>query len=158
SELTPVVPGKTHAPHGYRRFIVNGVPLVIRGGGWSPDMFMRYSPGNIRDQLAYVKNLGLNTLRFEGNLPPDDMFAQMHRAGILARPGWQCCDRWEKPWDQWPATLQAGAANQAARVAGWLRDHPSVFTFFQGSDEAPDPVKEDVYLKAFAAADWSTPQ
>ncbi len=158
SDLTPVVPGKTHAPHGYRRFIVNGVPLVIRGGGWSPDMFMRYSPGNIHDQLAYVKNLGLNTLRFEGNLPPDDMFAQMDRAGILAMPGWQCCDRWEKPFDQWPDTLQVNSANQAARVAGWLRDHPSVFTFFQGSDEAPDAAKEAVYLKAFAAADWRTPQ
>src|SRR4029079_5566325 len=59
SDLTPGVAGKTHAPHGYRRFLVNGVPLVIRGGGWSPDMFMRYSPQNIADQLAYVKNLGL---------------------------------------------------------------------------------------------------
>jgi exo-1,4-beta-D-glucosaminidase len=157
SELTPVVAG-THAPHGYRRFIVNGVPLVIRGGGWSPDMFMRYSPQNIHDQLSYVKNLGLNALRFEGNLPPDDMFAQMDRAGILAMPGWQCCDRWEDPIAKWPDALKANAANQATRVAEWLRDHPSVFTFFQGSDEAPDAVKENIYLTAFGAADWRTPQ
>jgi exo-1,4-beta-D-glucosaminidase len=158
SSLTPVVSGKTYAPAGYRRFVVNGVPLVIRGGGWSPDMFMRYSPQNIRDQLAYVKNLGLNTLRFEGNLPPDDMFAQMDRAGILAMTGWQCCDRWEDPITKWPAELRANAANQATRVAQWLRDHPSVFTFFQGSDEAPDAEKEAIYLSAFAAAGWQTPQ
>ncbi|MDN3352117.1 sugar-binding domain-containing protein [Actinomadura sp. DC4] len=158
SDLTPVVDGKTHAPHGYRRFLVNGVPLVIRGGGWSPDMFLRYDPRNIGDQLAYVKNLGLNTLRFEGNLPPDDMFAQMDRAGILAMPGWQCCDRWEDPIAKWPEALRANAANQATRVAQWLRNHPSVFTYFQGSDEAPDATKETIYLDAFAAADWQTPQ
>jgi exo-1,4-beta-D-glucosaminidase len=158
SALTPVVPGKTHAPSGYRKYWINGVPLVIRGGGWSPDMFMRYSPQNIHDQLAYVRNLGLNTLRFEGNLPPDDMFAQMDRAGILAMPGWQCCDRWEDPISKWPDALRANAANQATRVAEWLRDHPSVFTFFQGSDEAPDAAKEQIYLSAFAAAGWQTPQ
>jgi hypothetical protein len=158
SDLSPVVPGKTHAPSGSRRFMVNGVPLVIRGGGWSPDMFYRYSPQNIHDQLAYVKNLGLNTLRFEGNLPLDDMFAQMDRAGILAMPGWQCCDRWEDPSTKWPDALKANAANQATRVAEWLRNHPSVFTYFQGSDEAPDAAKEQIYLSAFDAADWQTPQ
>ncbi|WP_433173055.1 glycosyl hydrolase 2 galactose-binding domain-containing protein [Actinoallomurus sp. CA-150999] len=157
SSLTPVTAG-THASHGSRRFVVNGVPLVIRGGGWSPDMFMRYDPRNIHDQLSYVKNLGLNTLRFEGNLPPDDMFAQMDREGILAMPGWQCCDRWEDPSSKWPDALKANAGNQATHVAQWLRDHPSVFTFFQGSDEAPDAAKEAIYLAAFAAADWSTPQ
>ncbi len=157
SYLTPVKAG-THGAHGYRKFLINGVPLVIRGGGWSPDMFMRYSPSNIHDQLAYIKNLGLNTLRFEGNLPPDDMFAQMDRAGVLAMPGWQCCDRWEDPLSKWPTALQANAANQASRVASWLRDHPSVFTYFQGSDEAPEAAKEDIYLKAFAAAGWQTPQ
>jgi exo-1,4-beta-D-glucosaminidase len=158
SHLTRVVPGKTHAPHGYRQFVVNGVPLVIRGGGWSPDMFMRYSPRNIHDQLSYVKNLGLNTLRFEGNLPPDDMFAQMDRAGILAMTGWQCCDRWEDPSSTWPEALRANARDQASRVAQWLRNHPSVFTFLHGSDEAPDAVKESIFRSAFDAADWQTPQ
>ncbi|MCO5969756.1 glycoside hydrolase family 2 protein [Actinoallomurus soli] len=157
SHLTPVKAG-THTTHGSRQFVINGVPLVIRGGGWSPDMFMRYSPQNIRDQLAYVKNLGLNTLRFEGNLPPDDMFAQMDRAGILAMPGWQCCDRWEDPSSKWPDALKENAGVQAAHVARWLRDHPSVFVFYQGSDEAPDAAKEAIYLKAFSAADWPTPQ
>jgi exo-1,4-beta-D-glucosaminidase len=121
-------------------------------------MFLRYSPSKAADQLSYVKNLGLNALRFEGNFPPDDMFDQMDRAGILAMAGWQCCDRWENTSDTWPAELKANAANQAARVARQLRSHPSVFAFFQGSDYAPDPDKEAIYLKAFRAADWETPQ
>jgi hypothetical protein len=158
SHLTPVVSGQTHAPQGYRQFVVNGVPLVIRGGGWSPELFLRYSAANIHDQLTYIKNMGLNTLRFEGNFPPDDMFTQMDRAGILAMAGWQCCDKWEQDSSDWSAETTANATNQAANVARLLRDHPSVYTFYQGSDEAPDPAKEKVYLDAFAAADWSVPQ
>jgi hypothetical protein len=158
SYLTPVVPGQTIAPAGSRQFVINGRPFVVRGGGWSQDMFLRYSPQYVHDQLSYIKNMGLNAIRFEGNFPPDDMFAQMDRAGILAMPGWQCCNKWEQRSSRWTDEIKANAANQAANVARWLRDHPSVFTFYQGSDNEPDPAKEQIYLTAFAAADWSTPQ
>jgi len=156
SALTPVVAGKTLAPQGYRQFAVNGVPFVVRGGGWSQDMFLRYSAQNTHDQLGYIRNMGLNAIRFEGNFPPDDMFQQMDRMGILAMPGWQCCDKWEHP--DWDDVIRASAANQAANVAAWLRDHPSVFAFFQGSDNEPDPGKEAIFLAGFRAADWSVPQ
>ena len=95
SRLTPARPG-TYGSSGYRQFLINGRPFVVRGAGWSQDMFLRYSPAGIADQLAYVKDLGLNAIRFEGNLPPEDMFEQLDRAGILALPGWQCCNRWEQ--------------------------------------------------------------
>ncbi|SDZ35612.1 Glycosyl hydrolases family 2 [Amycolatopsis xylanica] len=156
SALTPVVPGKTLAPDGYRQFAINGVPFVVRGGGWSQEMFLRYSAQNTRDQLEYIKNIGLNTIRFEGNFPPDDMFRQMDRMGILAMPGWQCCDKWEHTG--WNEEIKASAANQAGAVATWLRDHPSVFSYFQGSDNEPDPEKEAIFLTAFEAAEWSVPQ
>jgi exo-1,4-beta-D-glucosaminidase len=158
SFLTPVVPGQTLGAAGYRQFAINGRPFVVRGGGWSQDLFLRYSPGNVHDQLTYVRDLGLNAIRFEGNFPPDDMFAQMDRMGILAMPGWQCCNKWEQNSSRWSADIKANAANQAATVARRLRDHPSVFTFFQGSDNEPDAAKESIYLTAFAAADWQTPQ
>ena len=158
SFLTPVVAGKTLGPSGYRQFVINGVPLVIRGGGWSQEFFLRYSSQNVHDQLSYIKNMGLNAIRFEGNFPPDDMFAQMDQMGILAMPGWLCCDRWEPDSNRWTAELKTNAANQAANMARRLRDHPSVFSFFHGSDEPPDAAKETIYLDAFKAADWSTPQ
>ncbi len=119
------------------RFSINGVALAVRGGAWSPDEFLRYSPEQAADQLAYVDDLGLNAIRFDGDLPPDDMLAQMDRAGVLALPGWQCCDAWRN------------AANQARTVAARLRDHPSVAGFVQ----RPEPVLQD----AFAAADWRLP-
>jgi len=102
--------------------------------------------------------MGLNAIRFEGNYPPDDMFAQMDRLGVLAMPGWQCCDKWEQVSSRWSDEIRANAANQAANVARRLRNHPSVFTYFQGSDNEPDPVKEAIYLDAFRAMDWQTPQ
>ncbi|MGV9295837.1 glycosyl hydrolase 2 galactose-binding domain-containing protein [Amycolatopsis sp. NPDC003676] len=156
SALTPVVAGKTLAPRGYRQFAVNGVPFVVRGGGWSQDMFLRYSAKNTQDQLGYITAMGLNAIRFEGNFPPDDMFRQMDRMGILAMPGWQCCDKWEHPG--WDDVIRASAANQAANVAARLRDHPSVLAFLQGSDNEPDPGKEAIFLDGFRAADWSVPQ
>jgi exo-1,4-beta-D-glucosaminidase len=153
-----VVPGKTLGADGYLAYRINGRPLVIRGGGWSQELFLRYDPRNVHDQLSYIRNLGLNAIRFEGNFPPDDMFTQMDRAGILAMPGWQCCNKWEQRSGRWSDEIKASAANQAAAVAGELRDHPSVFTFFQGSDNEPDAAKEAIYLTAFARADWRTPQ
>ena len=158
SRLTPVVPGQTLGAAGYRQYAVNGVPFVVRGGGWSQDLFLRYSPRNIHDQLQYIKNMGLNAIRFEGNFPPDDMFQQMDREGILSLPGWQCCNKWEQSSTRWSAEIKASAANQAANVARGLRDHPSVLTFYQGSDNEPDAAKEAIYLDAFRAADWATPQ
>jgi exo-1,4-beta-D-glucosaminidase len=158
SHLTPVVPGVTLGSEGYRQFEINGVPFVVRGGGWSQDLFLRYSPQNIHDQLSYIKNMGLNAIRFEGNFPPEDMFSQMDREGVLAMPGWQCCNKWEQRSSRWSAEIKASAANQALHVAQELRNHPSVFTFFQGSDNEPDAAKEAIYLNAFKAADWQTPQ
>jgi hypothetical protein len=148
----------TYGASGYRKFSINGRPFVVRGGGWSQDLFLRYSPENVGDQLAYVRDLGLNAIRFEGNLPPDDMFQQLDRAGILALPGWQCCDRWEQRSDAWSPQIRASARNQAAHVAALLRNHPSVIAFYQGSDDEPDPAKEALYLAAFRAADWQVPQ
>ena len=105
-----------------------------------------------------MRSLGLNAIRFEGNLPPDDLFRQLDRLGILAMPGWQCCNKWEQDSSEWSPEIRANAANQALHVAQWLRNHPSVFTFYQGSDEAPDPAKERIYLRAFGRADWQVPQ
>jgi exo-1,4-beta-D-glucosaminidase len=158
SHLTKPVPGKTWGPEGYRQFVINGVSFVVRGGGWLQELFLRYSPDNIRDQLSYVKNLGLNTIRLEGNFPPDDFLRQLDRAGILAMPGWQCCDKWEQDSSRWNDEIRASAANQAFNVARMLRDHPSVFSFFQGSDNEPDPAKEAIFLDGFRKADWALPQ
>jgi beta-galactosidase/beta-glucuronidase len=100
TRLIGATPGGT-APDGSRQFLVNGVPFVFRGGGWSEDLFLRYSAADTANQIALIKNLGLNGIRTEGKQMPDDFYEQMDRAGILIDGGYQCCDAWQ------PATRRA---------------------------------------------------
>src|SRR6185437_15084297 len=78
-------------PSGTRAFKINGVPIVIRGGGWSPNLFLHYSAADTARQIALMKAMGLNTIRIEGHIMPDDWFQQMDAAGILVNGGFQCC-------------------------------------------------------------------
>src|SRR5205085_9021205 len=83
------------APQGSRQFLVNGRPFAFRGGGWSEDLFLRYSASDTTEQIALIKNLGLNGIRTEGKQMPDDFYTRMDRAGILIDAGFQCCDAWQ---------------------------------------------------------------
>jgi exo-1,4-beta-D-glucosaminidase len=82
-------------PGGARAFKINGVPTVIRGGGYDPNLFLHYSAADTAKQIALMKNMGVNTIRLEGHIMPADWFQQMDAAGILVNAGFQCCDAWE---------------------------------------------------------------
>jgi exo-1,4-beta-D-glucosaminidase len=148
---------------GHRLYKINGRLLLIRGGGWSPDLFLRYDPTYVQDKLRYVRDLGLNTIRLEGHLETDQLFDLTDQMGILVMAGWECCDKWEgqtnggEPGDTWNSTDYAIAKDSMAAEAVRLRDHPSVFTFLIGSDFAPNAQQETNYLAALNAADWKTP-
>src|SRR5205814_10279312 len=45
------------APDGVRAFKINNVPVVIRGGGCDPDLFLRYSAADTAKQIALMKAL-----------------------------------------------------------------------------------------------------
>lgn len=142
------------APNGVRAFKINNVPVVIRGGGFDPDLFLRYSPSDITKQIALMKAMGVNTVRLEGHLMPDDFYQQMDAAGILINAGYQCCDFWEAT--NYSSADQATYQLSAKTVGQTLRNHPSVFSF-QWSDNAPTSTQETLALNGFAAADYSGP-
>ncbi len=148
---------------GARQYSVNGRKLLIRGGGWSPDEFLRWDRTYVEDRLKYALDLGLNTIRLEGHIEPDEFFDLTDRYGILTLPGWECCDKWEgnvnggEPGDKWTAEDYPVAGASMAAEAARLRDHPSVISFLIGSDFAPDATIEKTYLDALKAADWPTP-
>ncbi|MGW6947564.1 glycoside hydrolase family 2 protein [Streptomyces xanthophaeus] len=148
---------------GDRQYRINGRPLLVKGGGWSPDQFLRWDPVYVEDRLRYALDLGLNTLRLEGHIEPDEFFDLTDRYGILTLPGWECCDKWEgevnsneagEPWDT--ADHLVAKASMAAEAAR-LRHHPSVISFLIGSDAAPNAEIEEGYLDALRAADWTNP-
>ncbi|MEV5529392.1 glycoside hydrolase family 2 protein [Streptomyces prunicolor] len=148
---------------GARQYRVNGRKLLIKGGGWSPDEFLRWDRTYVEDRLKYALDLGLNTIRLEGHIEPDEFFDLADRYGILTLPGWECCDKWEgqvngdERGDPWTAADYPVAKASMASEAARLRDHPSVISFLIGSDFAPDAKIEKTYLDALKDADWRTP-
>lgn len=137
--------------------------MLIKGGGWSPDEYLRWDRTYVEDRLKYALDLGLNTIRLEGHIEPDEFFDLADRYGILTLPGWECCDKWEgqvngsEPGDKWTAADYPVAKASMAAEAARLRDHPSVISFLIGSDFAPDKTIEKNYVDALRAADWQTP-
>ncbi|MFD9335270.1 exo-beta-D-glucosaminidase [Streptomyces sp. NPDC060028] len=146
-----------------RQYRINGRPLLIKGGGWSPDEFLRWDRTYVEDRLKYALDLGLNTLRLEGHIEPDEFFDLADRYGILTLPGWECCDKWEgevngtEAGESWDTPDFAVARASMAAEAARLRHHPSVISFLIGSDFAPNEDIEEGYVDALKAADWRTP-
>ena len=126
-------------------YLVNGRRILIRGAGWTSEMMLRYSRLRFEQEIAYVKHMGLNTIRLEGKLEDDDFFDVTDREGILVMPGWCCCDHWEK-WKDWDAEdLPVATASLRDQVLR-LRGRASVLTWLNGSDGPPPAAVEKAYL------------
>ncbi|MFD9943738.1 fibronectin type III domain-containing protein [Nonomuraea sp. NPDC059023] len=139
---------------GRRYYKINGRNLLIRGGGWSPDIFLRPKIGYLEDKLRYVKDLGLNTIRIEGHLEGDELYDLADKHGILTLPGWECCNKWEGSFSSGDYPIaKASMLAEAVR----LRNHPSVISFLIGSDNPPPAQKETGYLDALNQAEWQLP-
>jgi exo-1,4-beta-D-glucosaminidase len=139
-------------PSGARAFKINGVPIVIRGGGWDPNLFLHYSAADTAKQIALMKNMGVNAIRLEGHIMPADWFEQMDAAGILVNGGFQCCDAWQVGGTLTQAQLNV-LQNSAQTIGTNLRNHPSVFSF-QWSDNQPSSQQESVSITGFTNADF----
>jgi len=139
-----------------RVFMINGRKILIRGSGYTPDMLLRYDPQNIDDQFKYVQDMGLNTVRLEGKLEPDDFFEKADRMGILVMAGWCCCDHWEH-WSKWSdADYQIAKESLESQIYR-LRSHPSLVMWLNGSDYPPPPDVEQMYLDVEKQALWPNP-
>ncbi|GAA1250885.1 cellulose binding domain-containing protein [Kitasatospora nipponensis] len=149
-----LVGASSAVPDGVRAFRIDNVPLVIRGGGWDPDLFLRYDPADTARQIGLLKAMGVNTVRLEGHFMPADWYRQMDAAGLLVNAGYQCCDFWENT--SYTAAQQANYQLTAQSVGETLRDHPSVFSF-QWSDNEPTATQETLALNGFRAADLDVP-
>jgi exo-1,4-beta-D-glucosaminidase len=141
---------------GGRQFHINGKNILIRGAGWTPDMLLRENSQRLGDELGYVKDMGLNTVRLEGKLETKEFFDMADRQGILVMAGWCCCDFWER-WTRWqPKDFEI--AKQSLRDQIYrLRSHPSLVMWLNGSDNAPPPDVEQMYLDIEKDLLWPNP-
>ncbi len=131
--------------HGARLFTVNGRDLLIRGAAWVPDLMLRQSRAREGADIAMLKTMHLNAIRFEGKLGSDELWDLCDREGILVLAGWPCCNHWER-WRDW----KPGDAAVAAESLRWqlrrLRNHPSLIAWLYGSDFPPPEPVERMYL------------
>ncbi len=138
---------------GHRLFRINRHPILIRGGGWSPDMLLRESPERMRQQFQLVRDLHLNTLRLEGKLETEQFFDLADEQGVLVMAGWCCCDHWEH-WKDWtPADLTIATASLRAQLLR-LRSHASMLVWLNGSDGPPPANVENAYLQVEQETRW----
>jgi exo-1,4-beta-D-glucosaminidase len=119
---------------------VNGRDFLVRGGVYTPDLLYRYDPDREAAILRYVKDLGLNMLRWESKISSEHIVELADEQGIPLMFGWMCCNQWEM-WDQWDEEDHRVAEQSLRSQISMLRHHPSVFIWANGSDGLPpDPV------------------
>ncbi len=141
---------------GHRIFQINGKNILIRGAGYSFDLLLRSSPEKQQAELNYVRDLNLNTVRLEGKLENEHFFDLADEMGILVMPGWCCCDQWEN-WPAWDKETEAIAGDSLRDQIRRLERHPSVISWMYGSDFAPPPHIEKLYLGILQELDWPNP-
>ena len=139
-----------------RVFTINGKKILIRGGGWSPDMMLRENSDRLETEFRYVQDMGLNTIRLEGKLETDDFFDKADRKGVLIMAGWCCCDHWEH-WGKWTDADYKIAKESLVSQIMRLRSHPSLVMWLNGSDNPPPPDVEQMYLDVEKQALWPNP-
>ena len=148
----------------YRRFILNGRRVLIKSAGWTDDIFMQDTHESLRKQALMVKDMGLNSIRFENIWGKDDTIYDLcDELGLLAIVGFSCQWEWENycglpeskrngciVGDPWESLAARYFQDQVIR----LRNHPSVIAWLTGSDRAPIPSLEKEYIKIYEKYDY----
>ena len=150
--------------YGYRQFALNGKEILLKGAGWTDDIFLRDTPEDLERQVEYVKHMNMNLIRFENIWGKDDTIYDLcDRHGLLALVGWSC--QWE--WENYcglPEIPHVGCIVQPKEIdlaARYFEDqvirlhnHASVIAWMTGSDCVPTPELERRYLDTYTKYDY----
>jgi exo-1,4-beta-D-glucosaminidase len=142
-----------HGKGGNLYLQVNGRDFRVRGADYSPDLLYRYDPEREFQILRYVKDLGLNMLRWEQKISSENIIDLADEQGIPVMLGWMCCNQWEK-WDQWSEEDYRVAYQSLRSQILMLRSHPSAFIWADGSDGLPPVPVRNEYHKILAELHW----
>ena len=149
---------------GYRQMTLNGKDVLIKGAGWTDELFLRDTPESIEQQVRYVKDMNMNLIRFENIWGKDDtVYDLCDKLGLMALVGFSC--QWE--WEDYcglPEVKGWGCINgkEVEDLAfAYFRDqvtrlhnHPSVIAWMTGSDRIPNPDLERRYLAVYEREDY----
>ena len=150
--------------YGYRQFTLNGKDILIKGAGWTDDIFLRDTPQSIDQQLQYVMDMNMNCVRFENIWGKDDLVYDLcDQYGLLALVGWSC--QWE--WENYcgiPEIHHVGCIYEPKEIDLAVRyfedqvirlhNHASIFAWMTGSDCVPISELEKQYLEIYEKYDY----
>lgn len=148
---------------GYRSFTLNGKKVLLRGAGWTDDIYLRDTPETNRLQLEYVRDMNMNTIRLEGFWgTSQSLYDLCDEMGLMILAGWSCHWEWEdylgapveEPYGGiiTPEKISLIAQSFEDQVM-WLRRHPSIIGWFVGSDRIPKPELEKSYQQFLSQQD-----
>ncbi|HWS01246.1 MAG TPA: glycoside hydrolase family 2 TIM barrel-domain containing protein [Prolixibacteraceae bacterium] len=164
-----------------RGYKVNGREVLIKSGGWVDDLFLRYMPEKDAAQIRMVKEMNMNSIRFEGVWGNNHhIYDLCDKNGILMMVGWSC--QWEWPDylglelkvnpDDAGLSIAAGLELNGVKLSPkeedllalylkdqviWLRNHPSILTWATGSDDYPKTGHEAKYIEVLRQYDTTRP-
>ena len=142
---TPAINGTAY----FQSFQVNGRNFLIRGGAYVWDLFMRWNPAINEAHLRYAKDLGLNTIRFEGTLGNEEFYDIADREGVMLMPGFVCCmSRWES-WSSWTTNEATVAKASLESQMRNMRAHASALVWLYGSDTPPTDVSPHYVYRSY---------
>jgi exo-1,4-beta-D-glucosaminidase len=152
---------------GYRGFKLNGRKILIRGGGWTDDLLLDVKHKKLQAEVLYARHMNLNTLRMEGFWgTSQDLYNLCDENGILVLVGWSCQWEWTdylgRPADEpyggitAPEIMDLVAASWKDQIL-WLRNHPAIFAWAEGSDMIPHPDLERRYIAILKEIDPTRP-
>ena len=150
--------------HGYRQFYLNGKEILIKGAGWTDDIFLRDTYESLERQVEYVRDMNMNLIRFENIWGKDDYIYDLcDKYGVLALVGWSC--QWE--WENYcglPEVEHVGCIIQPKEIdlasryfhhqVIRLHNHASVIAWMTGSDCVPIEELERRYLETYEKYDY----
>lgn len=147
---------------GHKGFVLNGKKVLIKSAGWTDDIFLRDTPASNEIQVKYVKDMNMNSIRFEniwGN--SQNIYNLCDRYGLLAIVGWSCQWEWQGylgiPDDEFGCIRSEHDMKLLTRFlydqVTWLRNHPSVIAWMMGSDKLPRPELEKMYMEIYPKID-----
>ena len=120
-------------PDKSKMFVVNGVPMFIRGTNWIPDAMLRTDDERMEAELAYTAQTGVNLLRlWGGGIAETDKFYELcDKYGILV---WQ--EFWLTGDTRHPQDESVYLANMESTLKR-IRNHPSI-SFYVSSNESTE--------------------
>ncbi len=139
---------------GHRGYMLNGKKVLIKGAGWTDEIFLRDTPESNEMQVRYVKDMNMNTIRFENIWGTSQHIYDMcDKYGVLAFIGWSCQWEWEgylgTPDDEFGCIRSEEDMDLLTRYfydqVVWLRNHPAIIAWYGGSDKLLRPELEKRY-------------